>query len=96
MTNDVRNFARGPGWGVRAYILRAPYFCGRNHEIRAAAVRRPRTTPLDYRVGVTLGPHLVRTAHTALAVSTFSLSTAFGCGARLGGADCNVFRVSSP
>ena len=72
MTNDVRNFARGPGC---AHILRAPYFCGRNHEIRAAAVRRPRTTPLDYRVGVTLGPHLVRTAHTALALSTFSLST---------------------
>ena len=64
MTNDVRNFARGPGC---AHIL--PYFCGRNHEIRAAAVRRPRTTPLDYRVGVTLGPH------AALAVSrtTFSL-----------------------
>ena len=74
MTNDVRNFARGPGC---AHILRAPYFCGRNHEIRAAAVRRPRTTPLDYRVGVTLGPH------AALAVSrtTFSLygiNTAFG------------------
>jgi hypothetical protein len=53
-------------------------FAGRNHEIRAAAVRRPRTTPLDYRVGVTLGPH------AALAVSrtTFLLygriNTAFG------------------
>jgi len=54
-------------------------FAGRNHEIRAAgrcAGPGP-CTPLDYRVGVTLGPH------AALAVSrtTFSLygiNTAFG------------------
>jgi len=63
--------------GVCHIIGNFALFAGRNHEIRAAAVRRPRTTPLDYRVGVTLGPH------AALAVSrtTFSLygiNTAFG------------------
>ena len=73
-TNDVRNFGAGCAIRIGNFVA---LFAGRNHEIRAAAVRRPRTTPLDYRVGVTLGPH------AALAVSrtTFSLygiNTAFG------------------